>query len=238
MEKVTLITCTGARPEAFTLCERWIKNQTYRGEIEWIVVDDCEPATVCTMGQKYVRGPKPWRPGINTQRYNMEAALPHITGDFIFIIEDDDYYGPSYIEAYTNLLKFYSAVGEGNAKYYNILDRSFKEWNNYQHASLCQTGIRKELLPRLDEAINSGELFIDMALWRIFRAQNLKPFIFANQDYVVGIKGLPGRHGIGAGHFPQEKGFVKDPGFAQLKGWCGVNAQPYIEIAMKPIVRK
>lgn len=239
MPLVTLITPTGARPEAFALCEKYMKRQTYRGEIQWIVVDDGDPPTECTMNQTYIRGPKPWRPGINTQRPNMNAALEYIQGDFIFIIEDDDWYAPNYLESYLRLLQIYSAVGEGNAKYINILDRSWREWDNHKHASLCQTGMRKELLPRLDEAINSGELFMDCVLWRYFFHHNLKPFMFLNQDLCVGIKGMPGRRGIGAGHFPQEKGFTSDPGFSNLKRIIGEeDARVYTEIAAKQIVRK
>ena len=236
---VTLITPTGERPEAFELCEKYIKRQTYRGEMQWIVVDDGSTPTKCTMGQTYIRGPKLWRPGINTQRPNMDEALNHVEGDFIFIIEDDDWYAPTYIEKYMQLLQLFPVVGEGNAKYINILERSWREWSNYKHASLCQTALRRELLPRLEEAINSGELFIDCVLWRILFAHKLRPFIFFNQDYCVGIKGLPGRRGIGSGHFPREAGFKSDPGFSELKMLIGEeDTKAYMKIAAQQIVVK
>lgn len=236
---VTLITPTGSRPEAWALCEKYMARQTYKGNIQWIVIDDGTPPTKCTLGQEYYRGPKEWRPGINTQRLNMDEALKHVKGDFIFVVEDDDWYAPNYIESYLKLLTLYPAVGEGNSKYVNILDRSWREWNNYKHASLCQTALRKELLPRLEEAVDSGELFMDIVLWRIFFTHKLKPFLFVNQDYCIGVKGLPGRHGIGAGHFPKEKGFQGDPGFSELRRLIGdEDVQAYINIAAKHIVRK
>jgi len=33
---ITVITPTGDRPEAFALCERWMSQQTYTGQIQWI----------------------------------------------------------------------------------------------------------------------------------------------------------------------------------------------------------
>ena len=225
---VTLVTATGARPEAFARCEEYIKRQTYKGPLEWIVVDDYqEKPTKCTLPcQTYIKGPKPWRPGINTQRPNLDAALPYIHGDFIFPIEDDDWYSPNFLEQYLTLLRSYSIVGEGNAVYYNIRERSWRNWSNYNHCSLCQTGFRKEHLPRFEEAINSGELFIDCVLWRIFRDHKLKPFLFANQDLLVGIKGMPGRFGIGAGHTP-DTSYTKDPGFKKLEEMIGVADTAY-----------
>lgn len=239
MSLVTLITATGERPEAFELCEKYIKRQTYKGELQWIVVDDGNIPTTCTMGQQYITGPKQWRAGLNTQRLNLDEALKYVEGDYIFIIEDDDWYSPIYIESYLNLLQYYYIVGEGNSKYINIVDRSWKEWKNYQHASLCQTAFKKEIIPHFEEAVNSGELFIDIAFWRILLTSRLKPFIFCHQNLCVGIKGMPGRHGIGVGHFPERQEFIKDPGFSELKRLIGEeDTMEYIKVVAKGIVRK
>lgn len=228
---VTVITCTGGRPEAFSQCEKYMARQTYKGPIQWIIIDDCEPSTNITLPfgdyqntwvrQEYYKGPKTWRQGINTQRLNMDLAIKYVKGDYIFIWEDDDMYHANFIEAYMNLLQYYSVVGEGNAKYYNISERMYKEWGNYQHASLCQTGFRKEILHIFDDSVNSGVLFMDCQFWLTLRQHGVKPFIFANQDYVIGMKGLPGRFGIGAGHQPQEQGFKRDPDLSVLKSWVG-----------------
>lgn len=225
---VTVVTATGARPEAFARCEYYMKRQTYKGPLEWVIVDDYQQEpTKCTMSnQIYVKGPKPWRPGINTQRPNLDAALPYIRGDYIFIWEDDDWYAPTFLEHYLRLLQYYSAVGEGNSKYYNIQQRCWREWKNYEHCSLCQSGFRQELMPRFEEAVNSGELFIDMALWRIFHAHKLKPFLFNGQNLTIGIKGMPGRFGIGAGHAPDNT-YIKDPGLTKLAELIGPEDAAY-----------
>lgn len=234
-ELITLVTPTGTRQECITLLEKYIKRQTYFQDpshtYEWIIVDDGSIETKLTMPevQRYFRGPKIWKEGYNTQRLNMNVAIPEVKGDFCFIIEDDDYLSPEYIEKMMYLLHEYPAVGEGNAFYYNIMARCWRRWGNFSphntfslcYASLCQTAIRKELLPCLDQALNSGETWPDIALWRIMTNKGLKPFLFCNQDLVVGIKGMPGRTGIGAGHHPDE-GFQPDPGYKKLEEVIGV----------------
>lgn len=240
---VTVITCTGGRPEAFAQCEKYMLRQTYQGPIQWIVIDDCEPSTQLTIPygriqQEYHKGPKTWREGINTQRLNMDESLKYVKGDYIFVFEDDDWYSPSYIEAYVNLLQYYPAIGEGNAKYYNISDRSWKEWHNYRSASLCQTAIKKEFLPILDKAINSGQLFIDIQLWKNMLDGGHKPLMLVHQDYVIGMKGLPGRFGIGAGHQPQDQGFKHDPDFSMLRKWVGDDWEWYREQVSKMALAK
>lgn len=240
---VTVITCTGGRFDAFAQCERYMTRQTYQGPIQWLIIDDCEPSTSITLPfgqhkrdswirQEYYKGPKTWKPGQNTQRLNMDEALKHVQGDYIFCWEDDDWYSPQYIEAYVNLLQHYPAVGEGNAKYYNISERSYRDWSNYQHASLCQTAIRKEMMPILDDAVNSGVLFMDIQLWQ-YLLQRTKPLMIVHQDYVIGMKGLPGRFGIGAGHAPQDQGFKKDPFLDVLKAWVGPDWTWYQEQVAK-----
>ena len=67
---ITILTPTGARPEGFALCEKYIAGQTVLQyfNLDWIVVDDCYPETKCTMGQRYVRATRDWNKDINTQR--------------------------------------------------------------------------------------------------------------------------------------------------------------------------
>lgn len=246
---ITLVTATGGRQDAFAQCERYMARQTYQGPIQWVIVDDCEPNTNITLPfgryekdswirQEYYKGPKTWREGINTQRLNLDFAIKYIKGDYIFVIEDDDFYKPNYIEAYVKLLQDFTAVGEGNAKYYNITDRSYKEWNNYRHASLCQTAFRKELIPIFEDAVNSGVLFMDCQFWLYMFQRGVRPLMIAHQDYVIGMKGLPGRFGIGAGHHPQDQGFKRDPDFSVLKSWVGADWAWYKDQVAKMVLAK
>ena len=37
---LTLLTATGARPEAWAICEQLMARQTYAGPVRWVIVDD------------------------------------------------------------------------------------------------------------------------------------------------------------------------------------------------------
>ena len=86
--------------------------------------------------------------------------------------------------------------------------------SNYGHASLCQTGIRSELLTRLEGLCRRPSPFIDLALWHATG-------ILEATNYVVSIKGMPGRPGIGVGHRPGPGGWTADPKLEQLQAWTG-----------------
>lgn len=239
--EVSLITCTGSRPEALALCEQYILNQTVKRDSEWIIVDDSSemlPANKTifqhngyTLVKKFFRGPRKWEEGLNTHRFNMEEAIKHVKGKYIFFWEDDDLYKPAYIETMLELLKHADIVGEAKAKYYNLELPGFKELHNYRHASLCQTAIKRSVLPLVKEAVNSGEMYFDVHLWRNVQEKRIPYLLFAESNLVIGIKGMPGRAGIGVGH--KNKDYLFDPGLAKLGEWCGEYASNY-----KPFLRK
>jgi hypothetical protein len=272
---VSIITCTGFRPEALALCEKYILRQTYKDLIEWIIIDDSIPVgskfgkssadpypsnlklglpfeqqankvsedyeakhyffkeeKVQNIVKKIYAGPVTWYQGINTQRTNMHEGLKHVTGNYIFIWEDDDWYHPEYIEQQIWLMAKYDAVGECNNRYYNIKERKYKYWGNIHHSSLCSSGLKPVAMKALYEAVNSGELFMDMSFWRKCREKGIKSVLFEGTNLGVGMKGLPGRIGIGAGHHSlDEQGFTADPGYDVLKSWIGVeDTQNYVKL--------
>lgn len=231
---VTLLTPTGGRPEAFKLCEKYIRAQTYRGPIEWCVVYDMDPPPQCTAGQRLMRGPKAWRPNVNTQRPNCDLLLQMAKGEFMFWIEDDDYYNPKYIEDMLYFLQKYDAVGEANNRYFALQDRSYIEFRNTKHASLCSTAFRRVMLPVMDEAVNSGaNPFFDCSFWARVLQENRNGLLVLNPRLNVGMKQLPGRMGIGAGHNnTKAQGFTHDPNFGVLRSWIGQDdLNDYIKLA-------
>lgn len=279
-ELVSIITCTGFRPEALALCEKYILRQTWKSPIEWIIVDDSIPVgtkfgaitaepypnkidlglpfeqkqdwqkslrntadigvqepykveVIKNVTKKVYAGPVPWTPGINTQRPNMHEALKHVTGEYIFCFEDEDHYRPEFIEQLVWLMQKYVCAGENNNRYYNIKERMYKYWGNIHHSSLCSTGLRKEALKQLYEAVNSGELFMDMSFWRKCFEQKIKAVLFHGTNLGVGIKGVPGRMGIGSGHHSlTEQGFISDPGYQKLIDWIGLeDAKVYMKMS-------
>lgn len=223
---ITLVTATGGRREAFKLCEFYMSRQTYKGPIQWIVVDDCNPGTLVTRKQEYYRGPKEWSEGINTQRLNLDLALPKIKGDYIFIIEDDDYYAPDYIQTHLALLQHAKVVGEAKSKYFNVAVPGWKVMPNKMHSSLAQTSFRKEMLPLFEKAVNSGNLYFDVTFWDRVHESQTPALLVTDKNLCVGIKGMKGRQGITGSH--RSKDFMYDPDFKVLKEWIGNDANSYL----------
>lgn len=237
---VTLLTPTGFRPEALALCENYINNQTYQGNIQWVIVID-EPGnlpanTTITSGtrnikKEYYRGPRLWEEGLNTQRFNMEEAIKHVKGKYVLFWEDEDCYKPTYIETMLELLEHADIVGECKSKYFHLGLPGYKEMHNFRHASLCQTAIKRSVLPLVKEAVNSGEMYFDVHLWRNVQDRRIPYLLFAESNLVIGIKGMPGRTGIGVGH--KNKDYLLDPGLVKLKEWCGEYASNYSNFIRK-----
>lgn len=227
-EKITLITPTGNRPEAFALLEKHMSLQVFTGkyEFEWLVVDDGTPAVKVTRGQKYLRGPKEWADGINTQRLNLDAVIGQVTGDYVFIIEDDDYYSPRYLQTMINLLQTVSAVGLSRAKYYNVALPGSVVLPNEKHAALSQTAFKRNLLPLFEKAVNSGEYYIDSEFWDRVMKGNISHIFLGNTELSIGMKGMPGREGLGAGH--TIRGYQIDRDKSRLREWLGSAAELYV----------
>jgi len=238
MELVTLITPTGGRSECFALCQKFMLRQTITNPIQWIVVKDTDEALELTTFDKRFdiqihQGSKPWRPGINTQRPNLDEAIKHVKGQYVFVIEDDDWYAPKYLETQLYFLQRFDIVGQGNSHYYNVKERKYKEWKNYGHTSLNETGMRVSELDTLDRAINSGQLYFDMALWERVHNEKRNYLLYDHIDLVIGMKGMPGKQGIGGGHFPDET-FRTDKLFEVLRSWVGPeDTKIYIDMMMR-----
>lgn len=223
---LTLLTMTGERPEAFALCQRWMARQTYTGPVRWIVVDDGRQESRIEAQERWdveVIRPEPlWSPGRNTQSRNvlagLEAAGPEAR---LVIIEDDDWYAPSWLEVCVAALARAELVGESHARYYNVAQRRARQLDNQYHASLCSTALRGEALNTLRRACQGSPDFIDIALWRDHRNK----LLFRGSG-VVGIKGLPGRPGIGVGHSPKFGG-EPDEQRKILRSWIGADVAAY-----------
>jgi hypothetical protein len=238
--KISLLTPTGGRPEAFKLCERWMKRQTIQ-PYEWIVVDDFETPTKCTMGQKIIRRTPYWQTKENTLQLNLIEGLKAVTGDIVLIIEDDDWYHPNYIENMTKKFEEYFnefencasesfalnkpslIVSEGLTKYYNIKNYSYMIYPNINHGSLFQTAFTSDLIPQILLYLNmyQRERFFDIILWKTIK--NCQKIIFMTKHpWSIGIKNLPGRSGLGYGHI-KEMDYMDERPFKMLNNWIGRN---------------
>lgn len=210
--------------------------QTFKN-YEWIVVDDCTPATVCTMNQRYFTGPERWTENNNTQRVNMNLALSKVRGDFIFVIEDDEYYAPQYLQTMMSAFTHSAIVGLSNAHYYKINMPGYSILRNFQHASLSQTAIRKDILQRLKDACNTGHFYFDIELWKRCRNEGVPMTLIGNTSLSIGIKGMPGRGGLTPPH-KENKGFLLDSGYKVLEKWLGPAIKNYEPFLRKRVVKK
>lgn len=224
-DSLTLLTPTGGRPDAFALCETFLARQTFTGDIQWIVIDDCDPPTPCTLNQTVLRPTPHWRPGQMTQARNLLHALPLIRHDKILHIEDDDWYSPDYLSIMSSRLDTHPFIGESHSHYYNVAVRRYRTFDNTLHSSLAQIGFRSDLLPRFKKLCSRPPGSLDIYLCRDARALlHLTPW----SGIYLGIKGLPGRPGTVRGHRDtSSNSWHPDPDLAILQSWIGPDALLY-----------
>lgn len=218
---LTLLIATGCRPQAWAISEKLLARQTYAGSVRLVIVDDgpvAQPVTLQRAGWTIdvVRPTPHWEPGQNTQARNLAAGLEVIPADASVVVwEDDDYYAPGYLADVAKWLVRHELVGESHARYFNVATGRGKAMNNMRHASLCSTAMRDGALRSFRKAVTQADKFIDMTLWRSF------PGRLYRTTHVVGIKGLPGRDGIGCGHADHFGSPMK------LADWIGEDAALY-----------
>jgi hypothetical protein len=191
---ITLITCTGNRPKAFKLCEHYVGRQKTGLNIQWIVVNDGNADIESDLITDLIISKKKRKQGVNSLGSNMLLSLDKIQSDNVLFFEDDDWYSPQYVQYYYNKLQKHDLFGQGCAKYYNLKYKNYHVHKNMQHASLCQTGIKTELLLQNKNIFNSNDPFYDIELWRL----DVDKYIEFKSDLCIGIKGL--HDGLGIGH--------------------------------------
>jgi glycosyltransferase involved in cell wall biosynthesis len=242
--EVSLVTPTRDRPEAFALCIEWMSRQTYRhrGPVQWIVIDDGDKPVDLDLIERarewknwtvdYVRRPATKDPC--TLQDNLLAALEIVRGDGLCVIEDDEWYAPHYLEEMFWRMEASTLVGECNARYYSVRERRWNIAMNTDHVCLCRTGLRRPLYPILAECARSSkrekDVFVDLRLWRTQGKPGLLKQIFSNRLLSVGIKGMPGRGGLGSGHRLNSLS-QRDPAWSKLIEWIGPDARYYMNLA-------
>jgi hypothetical protein len=240
---VSIITATGNRPEAFELCAEFIRRQDYKGPLQWIVVDDGEIATgiddlPASILLSHVYPEPKWKPGENTLARNLLAAIPEVCYDFVVFAEDDDWYARDYVSGQAKYLaEGFKIVGEVPARYYHLPTRQcWRDLHNRSHASLAQTVIHRDLLPMLAAICEDAAApqFIDVRLWEAFQGRRA----FHGGRRSVGMKGLPGRVGIGIGHRPDHGGeWEPDPDLETLADWVGAEDAKLYRTRFKALLR-
>jgi hypothetical protein len=221
--RVTLITPTADQPLGMLLCERYMQRQSATWH-QWIVADDgCEHARL-TLGQQHIRRVREHEGG-RSLAGNLLAALPHVTGDVVLVIEHDDWYAPNHVEVCIEKLAKSAAAGSRWQRYYNVERRCWRVMRNVGSA-LCNTAFSVDLVPAMERAARrahaAGSYGVDRMFWDAIGTAGAVHDV----DTVVGIKGLPGRRGLGMGHRPDEQ-WKSDPELRQLRAWIGSDLEEY-----------
>jgi hypothetical protein len=217
--KFSVLTPTCDRPIGITLLEAMMRRQTIQPD-QWIVADGGEVPAVLTMGQIHLRDPKP--AGALNFASNLLNGIDACTSELMVLAEDDDWLAPTHLESMKALgEKGHKLIGtEEVQRYYNVAHRCWRMFNNIG-ASLCQTAIHRDLFPTfrrvIHDCIGKGTYGIDTNFWK---AVSRNDWAFTRRMTVVGIKGLPGRAGLGVGHRPDAR-WSRDPTLDKLRGWIG-----------------
>lgn len=234
---IALITPTGCRPQQLELCAKFMQAQDYKGEVLWVIVDDGKPITAGVVKSDFREGwtivkafPRPeWRNGQNTQSRNLLAGI-QVVKQFtdvtsVFIIEDDDYYSSKYLRCMVDRLEGHRIAGETNTIYYNVARKGWGRNKNTQHSSLFQTAFVSDVIPLFEHICDNSPKFIDVQLWNsVFSPRSL----FTGPNLAIGIKGLPGRPGIGVGH-KRTYPINQDEDYTKLKELIGEDYKYYIQ---------
>ena len=230
---LSLLTCTSDRPEAFALCEKYVARQTVQ-PFQWIVMDDGNTPIVPTLGQEYYFLPDLHGTVSMVGKVRYALASNLIKGDALVFWEDDDWYAPNYLEWLDHELKAHELVGEGRAVYYNVACRAWFTHGNRGHASLCSTAMRMSLMPTLVRVLATlSDQYIDSPLWRDTPEEKKKVFDpeVEGKRLVVGIKGMPGRVGVGGGHGQRDPHWTDDATLYKLRELIGGDAMSYAPFA-------
>lgn len=243
---VTCITCTSDRPWAMARAEFQMARQTLPWD-EWIVADDGVTPAKLTLGQRHLRLP-PQPRGEASLAHNLRAAVRAANGEHLVIIEDDDWYHPEYLATCLRRLAEVPVAGEPLLRYYHVRKRCYATFPNAGGSGLFQTSFRREVVPTFLRAVNralaSGSYDIDGRFWRALAPDQCRLY---EERQTVGIKGMPGKAGLGIGHRPgvvRRRGvrpcrwqppdeslgepWILDPNGHQLRTWIGEDANYYL----------
>lgn len=236
--KITALTCTCDRPEAFVLCEKYMARQTVKPD-QWLVLDSDKVPTKCTAGQEYHYWPDLDGKGNMVAKVMRALKRGLIKGDILVFWENDDWYAADYIQWCVANLAQFALIGEGRNLYYNVQYRWWFEHGNLSHASLCATAMRRSLLPLLGAVCqNLQDPFIDSKLWTACHEAKrvVSPY---GKRRSVGIKALPGTKGYGSGHDKTSGWAIQDPEMKKLRELIGnEDASAYEKFYEVPFVSK
>lgn len=223
---VTVITPTADQPMGIALLERYMSRQTVQPDA-WIVADDGDVPATLTAGQTHVVRKRAAEGGASLAG-NVLATLDRVQGGVVIVMEHDDWYRADHIETCLRELRGFAATGSVWQRYYNVSQRCWKVMRNIGSA-LCNTAFTADKLPAMraacEQARSRNQIGVDRLFWESLPSAEKN---ITETETVVGIKGLPGRKGLGMGHKPDllARGWTRDDG-RKLREWIGADAAAY-----------
>lgn len=232
------VTPTGHRPKALAALARRVAAAGRHAPDLWIIADDGDPLSKVDRPINTFHGRRRpfWKPGQITLKENISYALKladaHIPNleesAAVMILEDDDWYAPQYFEGIRKALAFMQSevLGVPFARYFNVRSLHALENMNDRHASLSNTIVRGSAIWKLKELCKGNpDHFIDIPLWDWAMGTGRGTLLPELSQFTVGVKGLPGRPGIGIGHRP-EMGYYRP----DAVNWLGADADEYLRM--------
>lgn len=229
------------------MLKHYLLRQTFPGTMQWLVISDSQNQDpykqiwghfglmVDNRFQKSALHMLPYEKelvGAKSLAQNLWYGLTRAEGEIIFICEDDDWYGPEHLKDCVLRLAQdgIQATGTIWQKYYHLPSLSHRTFKNVGSA-LCSTAFHRDLIPKMIDAARwCGERDrkgIDRRFWDSLPPE-CKDIFDPEKDQVIGMKGLPGRFGIGIGHQP--RGFTIDEDAKLLREWVGKDADTYLKL--------
>jgi hypothetical protein len=249
MIAMDLITPTGDRHESLSLTYKYMMAQTllHKGaNINWFIVDDGQTDACSRVVAKHPlvmdigKGRlqvyhvrlihSPATVGPRSLAHNVMAVIGHVTAGKIAIIEDDDCYPTTYLEEQWVRLEDADMSGTIFQRYYHLPSRSYRIFRN-RGSAFCSTAFTRNMIPLLQQVLldcfNRNSKGIDAKFWEEGKKAGAVQDIYEPEPHelqVIGMKGLPGRAGIGVGHRPKK--FQADQQMLVLRGWVGEDYFP------------
>ena len=228
---ITVITPHGDRNWCFKRYLYYLERQTLQPN-QVLIGHDCSETNRDIISQ-YIQESKLssvtktfWRPYGNDKAKsltgNLLSVLDAVEYNNVVIMENDDWYHSDYLKRQKLRLQNVLVAGQARTMYYNIRERCYRKNNNTDRASLCETSFVADLIIKFKKCceLKRNSAFVDSRFWKMTRERNWPHLLSEDKRYCVGLKGLPGRAGIGVGHRPG-RSYVKDFDWKKLTAMIG-----------------
>jgi hypothetical protein len=104
---------------------------------------------------------------LKTHTINARAGLHKVSEGSVFIIDDDDYYAPTYIEKMSEYLRDHDIVGTSREIEYSLrIGGGYQEINRHRFTTNHHTGFNTSILNHIYYVIdNSDDPRMDLFVW-------------------------------------------------------------------------